>query len=428
MENIIIPHGKLLSGEIKAISSKSHLHRLIICGCLSDKPSKIRFEATLSKDITATISCLKALGAVIDVSEGIIEIVKPIDKDNISDGAVLDCVESGSTARFILPLASLLCKNAVITGSGKLPERPFEQLCKALEKMGAEFSSYKLPITIKKCAKPAGLFEISGNVSSQFLSGLLFILPLCYPCGIKLTTSLESAGYVDLTADAMKVFGVDVYSDSGVYSVNGKYTAPDYTIDAEGDWSNAAFWLCAANGKETITVTGLNHDSSQPDKQICEIVERMGMQVEKSGDSVTVSAPNGTKGISFDARNIPDLVPILAVRAAVSDGDTVISGISRLKIKESDRVSSVCEMINNLGGSAYSDENNIYIKGCKRLSGGRIDSYNDHRIAMSASVAACFTDGDVEILGSSAVSKSYPLFYEHYKMLSGINAFETYNT
>lgn len=428
MENIIIPHGKVLSGEIKAISSKSHLHRLIICGCLSDEPSKIRYEATLSKDITATISCLEALGADIDVSEGIIEIVKPIDKDNIPDGAVIDCVESGSTARFILPLASLLCKNAVITGSGKLPERPFEQLCKSLEIMGAEFSSYKLPITIKKCAKPSGLFEISGNVSSQFLSGLLFVLPLCDSTGIKLTTSLESAGYVDLTADAMDIFGVQVSSDNGVYSVKGKYTAPDYIIDAEGDWSNAAFWLCAVNGKEKITVTGLNHSSSQPDKEICEILGKMGMQLEKSGDSVTVSAPNGTKGISFDARNIPDLVPILAVRAAVSEGDTVISGISRLRIKESDRVLSVCEMINNLGGNAYSDENNIYIKGCKKLSGGKIDSYNDHRIAMSASVAACFAVSDVTITGSNAVSKSYPLFYEHYKELSGINSLETYNT
>ena len=417
METRIIKGGLTVSGTITAISSKSHLHRLIICACLADNGCKIAYEAELSKDITATISCLEALGAVIKSGDGIIEIVKTIDKNNIPENPVLDCNESGSTARFMLPIVSVLCKGATLTGKGKLPERPFEQLCEALERMGAKFSSHKLPITIEEIANPQGFYEISGNVSSQYITGLLFTLPLCNADGIKLTTELESGGYVNLTADAMKCFGVDVSFDKDAYTASGTYRSPVSDINAQGDWSNAAFWLCGVKDKP-ITVNGLELTSSQPDRRVCEILSEMGMTVLYGKDSVSVSAPNGTHGISFDARNIPDLVPILAIRAAISEGETVISGIRRLRIKESDRVKSVCDMINALGGNSSSDDEHIYIKGRKQLKGGTVDSCNDHRIAMSAAIAATFCENDVEIIGSDAVAKSYPQFYEHYDAMT----------
>ena len=429
MENIIIPGGKNLAGNITAISSKSDLHRLIICACLADKPCKIRFNDHISKDIIATISCLEALGAVIKIENQVICIEKTIDRNNMPQNAVLDCIESGSTARFLLPVAALLCKGAVITGSGKLPERPFEQLCASLEAAGAKFSSHTLPITVEECANVNDYLEISGNVSSQYITGLLFILPLCNCPGIKVTTELESAGYVNLTIDAMCRFGIKVnYSDS-IFTCTGIYNTPNCEIDAQGDWSNAAFWLCAPKTGETITVSGLSMSSSQPDRAVCDILSQMGLTVIKNKNSVIVKSTGTTKGINFDARNIPDLVPILSVRAAISEGNTVISGISRLRIKESDRVKSVCDMLSGLGVQVSYDKDHICITGCgESLKGATVDSYNDHRIAMSAAIAACFCDGNVNILGSKAVEKSYPMFYEHYKKLSNINNLETYHT
>lgn len=414
----VIAKDVALSGKIKAISSKSDLHRLIICACLSDSLCKIEYNAKLSKDINATISCLTSLGAKIEVSDGVIDIVKPIDKQNIPEQVVLDCGESGSTARFLLPICAILAENITLTGSGKLPERPFKELCEALNKMGAVFSDDRLPITIKKRAKPSGFFEISGGVSSQYVTGLLFVLPMCDAKGIKLTSTLESAGYVNLTADVMKRFGVEVSLENNVYTTCGEYTSPGGTIIAQGDWSNSAFWLCAPCKNSIITVEGLDFSSSQPDKRVFDILAEMGMDVEINSNCITVCAPNGSKGITLDARNIPDLVPILSVRAAVSTGDTVISGIERLRLKESDRVKSVCDMINNLGGQASSDSSCIYIKGTGGvLSGGTVDSYNDHRIAMAAAIAASFCENDVKIIGSDAVAKSYPQFYDDRKCL-----------
>ena len=421
MENIVLKGGLNLQGKLTAISSKSHVHRLIVCGCLSDKGCKIKYESSLSNDIMATISCFTSLGAVINANDGIIDIVKPIDKKNIPSNPVLDCNESGSTARFILPIISVLCKGATLTGKGRLPDRPFDELCISLEEHGAKFSSHRLPITVQETAKPENYYNISGNISSQYLSGLLFTLPICKATGIRLSTELQSAGYVKLTENAMSVFGVKTTLNQNTYTQEGTYHTPgNELLYAEGDWSNAAFWLCGASDTP-ITLNGLNHDSAQPDRQVLELLTEMGANITTLDNSVTISIPNGTHGISFDAKNIPDLVPILAVRAAVSEGKTVISGIERLRIKESDRVATVCEMINSLGGIANSDENHIYIKGVRKLKGGTVNSYNDHRIAMSAAIAALFSENAVEIVGSNAASKSYPEFFEHYKKMTEEN-------
>lgn len=428
METITIPGGKKTDGTITAISSKSDLHRLIICGCLSQGKCEIAFEARLSKDITATIACLSAMGAEIAVSDGVISIKRPIIAENIPENCVLDCGESGSTARFILPIASVLCKRgATLIGSGKLPERPFEPLCVCLESKGAKFSSHKLPITIERTTSLGGFYEIPGNVSSQYISGLLFTLPICSANGVKLTTELESGGYVSLTSDAMKRFGVNISFSNGIYSASGAYSSPTGIITAQGDWSNSAFWLCSASEGHDVTVTGLDLESSQPDRQICGILSLMGFDVRFGENSVTVGVRKKIHGVSFNAKNIPDIAPILAVRAAVAFGDTVITGIERLRIKESDRVSAVCDLINALGGSASADEHSIKISGVERFSAGAVDSFNDHRIAMSAAIAACFANGDVTIHDCRAVEKSYPQFYEHYEKMTSTELSQIYN-
>ena len=221
-----------------------------------------------------------------------------------------------------------------------------------------------------------------------------------------------------MTKDVMNLFGVKVKIENGIYTADGTYrmTAGEL-LYAEGDWSNAAFWFCSAKDKP-VTVKGLYLGTEQPDWEILNILRQMGANIEFLADDITVSVPKRTHGVSLDARNFPDIVPILAVRASVSKGKTVISGIRRLRIKESDRVKSVCDMINALGGNASSDEEHIYIKGVKQLKGGTVDSCNDHRIAMSVAIAACFCKNAVEIIGSDAVSKSYPQFYEHYDAMT----------
>lgn len=412
-----------IGGRVEVISSKSELHRLIICACLADKGCTISYNSEISKDIIATVSCFNTLGADIEIKEGEIEIKKPIDinacADLVCEDTEIFCNESGSTARFILPLMSLVCKNgATLTGAGKLPERPFSDLCSCLEAHGASFSSDKMPIKILNTAKPKGTLEISGNISSQYLSGLLFILPLCKGCSIKLTTPLESSGYVDMTIDAMRRFGVTVTEDHGVYTASGSYSSLSDSMDAGGDWSNASFFLCAARDK-AITVGGLKIDSLQPDRKIIEILSDCGYNVESKENCVSVTRGENTVPFDTDAGETPDSVPILSVLATSINGKSTIRNIRRLRYKESDRVKSVCEMIENLGGKIEADENTITIYGTGRLSGGTVDSFNDHRIAMAASIASLICENEVTIVGADAVSKSYPSFYEELEKLMG---------
>ena len=423
--DITLSPGKSPNGKISAISSKSELHRLIFCACLSDSPCVINMTPSVSKDIEATISCFRNLGAEITADNGKIEIIRPINTKYIasalSQNTELFCGESGSTARFILPLVSVLCKNGItLTGAGKLPERPFSDLCSCLEKQGAVFSSHTMPIKIIKPVLPSGTFEISGNISSQYLSGLLFALPFCPGCKIKLTTSLESSGYVNMTIDAMKKFGVSVKCENGIYYSHGNYTSPE-KIKAGGDWSNAAFFLCAAKENSPVTVTDIDPESLQPDIKIIDILTQCGFKITKTANSVTVCRPESNKVFPFDidAGETPDLVPILCVLAGTICGDSIIRNVSRLKYKESDRIHAVCSMINSLGGNACTDEKTIFIKGKGFFYGGTVDSFNDHRIAMSAAIASCFCKNPVTVTDAGAVSKSYPRFFEDFKILCG---------
>ncbi len=409
--------GGAMRGEISAIASKSAAHRLLICASLADGETEILCN-TSSKDIEATVSCLSSLGAEINRTERGFS-VKPI---NLRKNAVLDCNESGSTFRFLLPLAAALGAECSFTGAERLAKRPIQPLYSELSKNGAELSAEGAFPLFCNGRLRGGEYEIPGDISSQFISGLLFSLPLCEEASVlRITGKVESRPYIDMTVRALRAFGIELsFEESAIY-IKGKqkYVTPK-KISVEGDWSNAAFWvvLGAIGSPEGISITGLDINSLQGDKKICEIARAFGASVRCGENTLTVRR-GLLSACDIDAADIPDLVPVMSVLAATAKGKTRIKNISRLRFKESDRIKTTCEMLRNLGADISADENEMIICGKERLSGGTIDSANDHRIAMSAAVCAAVCSGEVKILGAEATEKSYPAFFEDYKILGG---------
>lgn len=391
--NVKIKPAKL-SGTLSAVSSKSDGHRKIIAAALADKPTEISIN-NFSDDIDATLFCIKNLGGDFEKNEkGVV--VFPISKK--VEYAELNFRESGSTARFLLPVAAALCENCSFTGSGRLPKRPLFELTNQLRLHGVEVSDDLLPITTSGILQ-SGEYEIRGDVSSQHLTGLLFTLPLLLGENkIVLTSPLASAPYVDMTLDTLSMFGIDVEVSGNEYTIkNQKYISPGDVV-AEGDWSSAAFWVVANKISGGISVSGMNYESRQGDMRILDILEET----------------------DIDASQIPDLVPILAVLAASRCGKTVIRGAERLKLKESDRLLAMTQCINSLGGNARQTPDGMEIIGTSKLLGGCVDGFGDHRIVMSAAIASLICEGDVEIRGAEAVKKSYPTFFEDFKRLGGV--------
>ena len=396
MDIKIIP--RKLSGEITAISSKSAGHRALIAAALSKEKTEV-FINTISNDIKATASCLEALGAKLSFSEGKIE-VEPINE--VPQKVKLNCLESGSTLRFILPIAASLCESFEITGEGRLPERPMDELIDEMEKHGCVFSSRKLPF--KVCGKlNGGRFEIPGNISSQYITGLLLALPLLNEeSEIFLTSKLESSGYVDLTLKTLKEFNVKIEKreNSFFISENCEYHSNE-KVEIEGDWSNGAIFLAADYLYPGVKVKGLLKDSLQSDKVFPEIISNM------------------KDGLVVDASEIPDIVLPLCVCAAKINGVVTFTNVRRLGLKESNRILAAKEMINSLGGKAEISDDEIKIYGNGKLVGGIVDGFNDHRVVMSAAIASCICEKDVIIKGADAVNKSYPTFFDEFKKLGG---------
>lgn len=414
--NVLIRPGKLL-GTIDAIPSKSHAHRVLIAQKLARLQGQQKADAleipTFSDDIDATKNCLVQM-----------------DKEM----PYLDCKESGSTLRFMLPVAMALKNEAVFIGSGKLPYRPISPLKEEMETHGCRFimgnkhqkisDKYKEICTISGRLQP-GQYSLAGNVSSQFITGLLFALPLLDgDSTLKLTTKLESAGYVDLTLDVLRAFGIKVdisLSDEGfeIYNIPGnqRYIEPD-GLKVEGDWSNASFWLvCGALGG-SVTVRGLDMESSQRDKEIINVLKEMGAGIV-IGDGITVTCPDGLKGAEVSVAQTPDMVPVLAAAMALAEGTSMITDAERLKIKESDRLRTVYDFLNKLGADITYGGSGLSLTGKERLAGGEVESHNDHRIAMAAAVASCGCRSAVTITGAEAVRKSYPDFFKDFAALGG---------
>ena len=408
-------------GEVRIPSSKSQAHRALICGALAGN-CKIG-GVDLSNDVNATASALRSFGAVLtyDDHSRIFTVGEPCGR-GISAGTI-NCGESASTLRFFIPLAAALGCETVFTGEGRLPERPTDIYKDMLEKNGARLTypdnGDHLPLRV--CGRlTAGDYSLRGDVSSQFVTGLLLALSCCEgESRIKLTTKLESKPYADLTVDVLRRFGANICEGEGEYTVSGIGRLTPCDLAVEGDCSQAAFFAVAAAIGGRVTMHGLNRNTKQGDCALFDIVERFGARVMWNGGEVTVEKTDRLRASDIDAADIPDLVPALAVMAALSEGTTRIYNAGRLRIKESDRIATTAAMIRALGGDISETEDGLVIAGKEKLSGGAVISSNDHRIAMAAACASVGCTGPVTVDDMSCINKSYPEFINDFMSVTG---------
>ena len=380
-----------LRGDLTVIPSKSQAHRLLICAAFSDKPTLLQCAET-NRDIEATADCLTALGAkILRTDSGYT--VFPVKA--VPEQAELHCRESGSTLRFLLPVAGALGVDALFTMEGRLPQRPLSPLWEEMERMGCTLTR-PTSDTIRCTGKlRPGAYRIDGGISSQYITGLLLALSLLGSGSqLEITGKAESRPYIEMTKAAISLFGGDPDHPG-----EKRFHSPG-AVSVEGDWSNGAFFLAANGLGSCLNLHGLDPDSPQGDRAVLGILPLLH---------------SGAPRVS--AADIPDLVPILSVAAASNHG-AVFTDIRRLRMKESDRVASVMAMLKSLGGRAEADDNTLTVFP-SGFTGGVVDSFNDHRIAMSAAIAATVCTGSVTVLGAECVSKSYPGFWEEYRRLGG---------
>lgn len=403
-------------GEVTLPPSKSDVHRAILCASLS-KGKSIISPVDLSQDILATIDCARALGADITIDGK----TAYVDGTNLFNNkeAVLDCRESGSTLRFFIPVAGVGGVNTTFTGKGRLPQRPIGIYLDCLPKAGVQCDTEGgLPLKIKGKLQ-AGEFSVPGDVSSQFITGLLLALPLTgEDCKIKITSSLQSVGYINMTIRTMAEFGVRVESTDYGYFIKGgqQYKPCNYTC--EGDWSQAAFFLSAGALGGEVTLKGLRLDSIQGDKECLEIFKKFGADITENENEITVKA-NKLQGIDIDATQIPDLVPILAVTASFAQGTTNIYGAERLRIKESDRLNAISTCLNTIGADVTEKPDGLIINGVEKALGGKVEGFNDHRIVMAMAIAVEKCTSAIEITDRESINKSYPDFFNDYRAIMG---------
>lgn len=402
-----------LSGIISAISSKSDLHRKLIASALSSGETLLRGTGAISADVAATISTLRAIGAEIEADGGALR-VHGIVKPRI---AALDCGESAATLRLMLPVVSAVCGGGEFSGSGRLPERPLDELIRVMERHGVSFTAGKLPLAIHGHLLP-GEYQVSGAVSSQYISGLLLALgALDGASAVEVVGGLQSAGYVDMTIGVMARFGVNVRREGARLLLRGGYNSPG-EVGVEADWSSAAFFLAAGAVGKGVTVAGLGGETAQGDRRILPILRAFGAEILERDGEVRVT-PGAAQILEEDMGNTPDLVPVLAVLAGLAEGHSVFRRIERLRYKESDRVSAVCAMLAGFGVSAREEGGALVVEGRGRLSGGEIDGRGDHRIVMAAAIGATVAQGETLIRGAGAVKKSYPDFWADFRRMGG---------
>lgn len=395
-----------LCGSIDIPSSKSIAHRAIICGALADGVSIIN-NLYLSRDIKATVNCLKSLGADIDVDNDRAVIKsRPYSSEK---ERILDCDESGSTLRFLLPIALAFGGKFRFVGQGKLGVRPLDVFFKIFNERGIKYinrsTESKLDLTVEG-KLDGGDFSVRGDISSQFISGLLFALSMSdIDSSISIEGELQSVGYIHLTLQALKAFGINIEIKNNAFYLAGKQklVGTDYTV--ESDYSQAAFFLVANYLGNDIQVSKLNENSLQGDRVIVEMLDNL-----KSG-----------KVKEFDGSNCPDIIPIFTLACALTEGEFVIKNLSRLRIKECDRLSATVQELNKLGAKTFEGVDYIKIVGVERLIGGvEVDAHNDHRMAMMLSIASTVCEKEIIINDAESVEKSYPTFYKAYQSIGGI--------
>lgn len=392
---VAIIKNSILRGSVEVPPSKSVAHRAMICAFLAGGGNVNPLAR--SKDMQATAQAIAALQ---------------------NGGEVCDCIESGSTLRFMIPVAAALGKTVTFIGSGKLPERPIGDYLRLLPEHGVTCESGGgLPLKISG-KLTGGRFELAGDVSSQYITGLLLALPLLgTDSEIVLTTALQSKPYVDMTIDVLCRYGVEVTETENGYFIRGNQTFKVQDFTVEGDWSQAAFFLAAGAIGGDITVSGLNPKSTQGDKEIVDVLRRFGAKITATDNTVRAEKA-ALCGITLDATDIPDMVPAVAVVAAFASGTTVIKGAERLRFKESDRIESVAQNLKRMGVEVTVTPDGMIISG-GAVSGALLDGCNDHRIVMAFSVAGLFADGTTTITDCESVNKSYPAFFEDFNRLGG---------
>lgn len=426
--DITLRAGSIIGGKLTAPPSKSDAHRALICAALRGDGAQVSGMGD-SIDVLTTIEALNAMGAISQWNQNALYYTGWTDPERETR---VNCRESGSTLRFLLPVCGALGRTCTFAGEGRLPLRPVSVILDEMAEHGVSASCPQLPLELSGRLEP-GQYTIPGNISSQFISGLLMALP--YAGGgssIHIPGKLESAAYVDMTIDTLRHYGI--HWDSHTTEAGTTYsmvpaesnveTPRPYVV--EGDWSGAAFLLASGALGGSVQVGGLDRESRQGDKAIAHILEQMGATVAwPQPRQVTVTAPDATTGaralspVEVDVSAVPDLFPVLAVLAAGAEGTSVFRNVARLRIKESDRVQTVCDMIEALGGSIRVEGDTVYVDGTGYLTGGIVDSCGDHRIAMSAAVASLICNDAVTILGAQCCAKSYPGFFEDFAKIGG---------
>ncbi len=412
-----------LKGTVKIPPSKSSAHRALICGFLSGKACRID-GITTSDDMKATMSCIKGMGGDFLFDE-ISASVTFSERHNLPDSSpvVLNCRESGSTLRFFIPIALALGVSAEFHGHGRLMERPLDPYFNIFHRKGISYSIKDNVLSVSGKLSP-DTFTVDGNISSQFITGLLFALPLLDgDSKIIITGGLKSRGYVDITIDVLKKFGIEIYNNNyEIISVKGnqKYKNIDYSV--EGDFSQAAFFLVAGALGCDINCMGLSENSLQGDKKIINIIESIGGIIERDNHSgICAKRTANMRGITVDAEEIPDLVPVLAVLLCFCEGESKIINAGRLRLKESDRLAAITCELSKVGADITEGPDYLIIQGKQALCGAEVSSWNDHRIAMTMAIAACRCERELCIYDAvKSLKKSYPHYFEDYKALGGI--------
>ncbi len=420
--NVIITPSKL-SGSIVIPPSKSLSHRAIIAASLAEGKSIIS-NIIYSEDIKATINAMRACGAKIETFDNYLEItgskVKRVNN-------VINANESGSTIRFMIPIALTCDEPITFTGENHLVKRPLNVFTEIFDEFNIKYEVGEdyLPMKVYSGLK-SGIYKVRGDISSQFITGLLYALPLLPgDSKIEITTKLESKGYIDLTMDILKKFGIVINTkDYKTFEIKGnqKYKPCDYTV--EGDYSQVAFWAVAGSLGADIKMECMNENSYQGDKKIIEDINSFGGNVYFK-DDILYSLKRETKGTLIDFAQTPDLGPILTVLASLSKGESKFVNIERLRIKECDRVTCMIDELKKLGANLCDNKTYMSINGVTSFGSSLdLDSHNDHRIVMALSIASMACSGPIRIKNAGAIKKSYPHFFDDFKRLGGIVEYE----
>lgn len=428
MDKTVLPHS--LCGTLPILPSKSASHRAVMMAAMANGETDIA-PLQLSRDIQATLSCAQALGLVRGVSTAR-EGDSPFVRVRILGGAAddkrtlrtLDCGESGSTLRFFIPLALDGRGPVRFVGHGRLMQRPLDLYERLFTPLGIAWQADGDELTVEGALR-SGTFALRGDVSSQFITGLLFALPrLDGESVITLTTPLESRAYVELTRHMQAAFGIVSHWEDGGQTLRipgGQSPVSPGALAVEGDWSHAAFYLVAGaiGSAGPLTLTGLDPRSAQGDRAIVPILRNMGADIAEKSGCFTVR-PSRLRGIGVDASQAPDLVPALAVAMAAAEGESRITGAARLRIKESDRLSAMCRALRACGAQVSELADGLVIRGGQQLHAAQIDGCNDHRIVMAMAVCSAICDGELTISDTEATAKSAPAFWAEFASLGGM--------